>query len=116
MISEKIHKEIVRRIKKISFEKNPCFYLYDLGNITGKLDLLRENMPQNVKMFYSFKANPHQRIIRHMSSHPFIKGVEISSIGDLNKALKVYKPQDIIFVGPGKTLFEIRSALKKRPA
>jgi len=114
MINKRIYTEIINKIKKESFKKNPCFYLYDLNNITEKINLLQKNMPKNVRMLYSIKANPHDKIIEHMKNNSYIKGVEVASLGELNRALKSFNPRDIIFPGPGKTSFEIKSALQKK--
>ena len=114
MMSEKMRKEILKRVKKVSFKKNPCFYIYDLNKITSQIGFLQKNMPQNVDLFYSIKANPHDRIIKHINSHSYIKGVEIASLGDLNNALKIFHPQQVIFTGPGKTPYAIRMAIKKK--
>ena len=114
MINKQVYKEILKIVQKDFFVKNPCFYIYDLGNITEKIKLLQKNMPQNVKMFYSIKANPHQEIIKHMRRKPYIKGAEIASVGELDRALKSFNSKNIIFAGPGKTPFEIRSAIQKK--
>ena len=112
MINKQVYKEILKRVKGESFDKNPCFYLYDLNDITGKINLLQKNMPKNVEMFYSIKANPHNNIIKHMSNNPYIKGVEVASIGELNRALREFKSKNIIFPGPGKTSYEIRESIQ----
>lgn len=114
MINKRIYTEIINKIKKDSFKKNPCFYIYDLNNITEKISCLRKNMPKSVRVYYSVKANPSDKIIRHMKNNSYIKGVEVSSIGEINKALKSFNPQNIIFPGPGKTSYEIKSAMKKK--
>ncbi len=114
MIDKKIYQEILKKVEKNSFGENPCFYIYDLNKITGKIDLLQKNLPENVKLFYSVKANPFNKILKHMSYNPYIKGVEIASIGELKKALRVFNPKDLIFPGPGKTPYEIHKAIQEK--
>lgn len=114
MIDKRIYQKVLKIAKQDSFRRNPCFYIYDLGKITEKIDILQKNMPRNVRLFYSIKANPHKRIIRHMKDHTYIKGVEIASIGNLNDALKIFYPEQIIFTSPGKTPHMIRLAIQKK--
>ncbi len=114
MIDKKIYREILRITKNDLFKKNPCFYIYDLNKISSKIDLLQKNMPQNFKLFYSIKSNPHKEIINHIHNYSYVKGGEVASVGDLNQALKIFNPQQLIFTGPGKTPYEIRMALQKK--
>lgn len=114
MISERIITEILIRAKGEYFKKNPCFYLYDLNKVTEKINLLQKNMPKNIRIFYSVKANPHDKIIKHMGNNTYIKGMEVASLGELDRGLRCFNLKDMIFAGPGKTPYEIRKAIQKK--
>lgn len=114
MMKKNIYQKILKKAQKNSFSPNPCFYIYDRCCITDKVNLLQENLPKTVELFYSIKANPHLKILKHMHNNPYIKGVEIASIGNLDEALKIFHPQEIIYTGPGKTPYSIRLALRKK--
>ncbi len=113
-MNKKIVSEILKKAKNELFMRNLCFYLYDLDKISSKIETLEKNLPKNVSVFYSVKANPHKRIIEHMKNNPYVKGVEIASLGELKKSLKYFLPAEVIFAGPGKTVYELREAMQKR--
>jgi diaminopimelate decarboxylase len=111
-----INEYIERRIKKITgsneFKDNPCFYLYNLDDISDKLDLLNLR-PKNISLYYAMKANSNKDILQHIKKHSNIQGVEIASIGELNKARNYFSPNEIIFTGPGKTQRELEESIKE---
>lgn len=114
---KKIPKSTIVEIEKISrsksFQQNPYFYLYDLNSISNKLDLLQKYLPQNISLYYAMKANPNLKILKHISRHQRCNGVEIASAGELEKALKIFKPENICYTGPGKTMFELELSILK---
>lgn len=109
-MNEKIINEIRRLALFRQFSKNPCFYLYDLGDISQKLTSLSTLLSKS-KVYYAMKANPNRTILRHIKSSGLISGVEIASAGELEKALEFFSPQEIIFTGPAKTQFELDRAV-----
>jgi len=104
---------VEERIRKIAegeaFSENPCFYFYDAGDIREKLEILGRR-PKNVKFYYAMKANSNPDIMRLISSSGKADGIEIASVGELEKALEVAPASGIIYTGPGKTPYELRRA------
>ena len=85
------------------------FYLYSAQVIRSNFECLRANLP-GFDIFYSFKANPSLRICRILRE--LGSGADISSRGELAAALYVgFSPDDIAFVGPGKSRDEIEQAI-----
>lgn len=92
------------------FRRNPCFYLYDSADISRKLDLLGRR-PGNVSLYYAMKANSNPDIMRLVAGSPDVDGIEIASVGELEKALQVVPAEKIIYTGPGKTPYELERAV-----
>jgi len=86
-------------------------YVYDVNIIKHSLSAVRSAF-HGFKIFYSIKANPNPTICKLLAHNHC--GANISSGGELSLALKAgFKPEDIIFVGPGKTDKEIEYALDR---
>ena len=86
-------------------------YAYSTDIIRKKYLLLKANIPENIDIFYSIKANPNLSICSFINS--IGAGAEISSSGELFAALKSgFSPKKIIFDGPGKTDEELKYAIK----
>lgn len=111
MLNKSIQKEIRRVATAPGFSKNPCFYLYHLNDVLAKAEELSRSFPDNVRLYYAMKANPHLDILRLIRSIPLFSGVELASVGELHKALKLFKSSELIFTGPGKTPSELRESL-----
>ena len=78
----------------------PC-YLYDAAVIANTIRTLREHLPEDIKLHYALKANPHAQLVQFMTQH--VDGFDIASQGELQLALKTnINPQDISFAGPGQ--------------
>ncbi|MDI6738291.1 MAG: alanine racemase [Nanoarchaeota archaeon] len=112
-----IPKNIAKRILDISggkkFKMNPSFYLYNLSAIKKQLDKLERYLPKKFLVYYAMKANPHKRIIKFLKEHKRCNGIEVSSIGELNAALKFFKADNVCFTGPGKTEYELKVSVDK---
>lgn len=93
--------------------KNPSCYIYDLSKIKENIEALEMYAPPQISLYYAMKANPHKRVMSYVRGFDFVKGIEIASIGELKKALKCYKADEIIFTGPGKSEEELKASLKK---
>lgn len=93
--------------KKILEKKDYLpFYVYDYETIKGQILKLKKNLPANVKVFYSVKANPNIAILRIMKN--FGLGAEIVSLGELAASQKAgFKPGEIILAGSTKTEGEL---------
>jgi len=88
----------------------PC-YVYDLNEILTRIALLKKNLPDNVKLYYSIKANSNLHLLKALRDK--LDGLDISSGGELEQSvLAGYAPQNFSFAGPGKTEEEIELAIK----
>lgn len=98
--------EVLHLVRKLanepSFAANPNLYVYDLPIIDRQVSRLASGLP-DIGLYYAMKANPHQRILERMRTHPYVLGIEIASEGELDRALAVFHPDEVIFTGPGKT-------------
>ncbi len=85
-------------------------YVYDGGALLGRVDELRRLLHPRLEIFYSLKANPNISIAALLRS----RGVraEVSSLAELETALRAgVSPEDIIFLGPGKSGAELLAAV-----
>jgi diaminopimelate decarboxylase len=84
-------------------------YLYSGDVIRSRYGCFTDLFP-GFDVFYSFKANPNLAIcdmLRNLGAC-----ADVSSLGELEAALTVgFKPENIAFVGPGKTEEEIQAAI-----
>jgi len=86
----------------------PC-YIYSASVIKENYQRIRDHFPA-YEVFSSFKANPNLAISKTLLG--LGASADVSSLGELKAALKVgYKPENILFVGPGKSDEEIRYAV-----
>jgi len=78
------------------------FYVYDYDIIKRQILKLKNNLPENVEIFYSVKANPNLAILKIMNN--FNLGAEIISLGELSTVKKAnFKSKKILFAGSTKT-------------
>ena len=86
-------------------------YLYDLDVLKRTYNKLRNGLRDDVRLFYSLKANPSLCIgaaFRELGA-----GAEIASTGELETALKAeFAPDNIIFAGPGKQEHELEASVR----
>ncbi|CAL7959288.1 diaminopimelate decarboxylase [Gammaproteobacteria bacterium] len=88
-------------------------YLYAKEVITWQYELLKKSLPASFKISYAVKSNPNKNILKHICD--FGIGCDIASRGELKLALAAgFKPQNIMFTGPGKTPAEIRDAINNK--
>src|SRR3990167_9979577 len=88
-------------------------YLYDSEKIREKYDDLSFGLPCYVDLYYSIKANPSLAICEYLRL--LGANCEVSSQGEFHTAMRAgYKPEQIIFVGPGKSYNEIEECLLNR--
>src|SRR3990167_2879636 len=84
---------------------NPT-YIYNSEIIKKRFDALRNNLPDFVEIFYSMKANPTLGICEYLKL--LGSNCEVCSKIEFLTAIKAgFLPDQIIFVGPGKTIDEI---------
>ncbi len=92
---------------------NPTCYIYDLSEITSKIEEIDRNKCGNVSLYYAMKANPNMEVLTHIINHSGIAGVEIASTGELEKARKAgLDASNVLFTGPGKTEPELEESIK----
>ena len=106
---EKIIKKVYE-LKEV--RENPSFYVYDSERIKEKIELIEKYSLNNVKLYYSMKANPNHSILKFMSKFKSINGIEIASDGELEIALSSFSADKILFTSPGKTVKELEKSIK----
>lgn len=98
-------------LKSPEFDDNPCCYIYDLNKLKSKIDILNDKGKQ---FFYSVKCNPHEKILKYIAHNSDI-GVEVTSIGEFQKALKYFNSDKIICGGIGKSDLYLKLMVDKNP-
>ncbi len=94
---------------------NPTCYIYDLETISDEINEIERYKLDNVSLYYAMKANPNSEVLSHILKADVVKGIEIASIGELEKAIDVglEDTSRVLFTGPGKTPYELREALRR---
>lgn len=96
----------------VKHHESPC-YVYDASRIRRNYEALKNALPENFKILYSLKANSNPFIIRELKK--LGSSFDVASYNELKTVLECgVPPEEISFVGPGKTEGEIRFALKER--
>ena len=86
-------------------------YLYDLDVLKRTYRKLRDGLRDDIRLFYSLKANPSLCIGAAFCE--LGAGAEIASLGELETALKAgFRPENIIFAGPGKQRRELEASVR----
>lgn len=111
-MNQKIEKYIEDKIKMEYIDnndvfQNPTAYVYDLAQITDNINNIERYAPEQLKLYYAMKANKQPDVMKLITSHKFVQGVEIASCGELDIALNYVKSNNILFTGPGKTNHEL---------
>ena len=80
---------------------NPTCYIYDMEEITARINEVDSTKLSNVTLYYAMKANPNKEVLKHVLSHSGIAGVEIASTGELDIARAAGLEDDyrVIFTG-----------------
>jgi diaminopimelate decarboxylase len=85
-------------------------YVYDSDVLARQYGDLRAALPEELKFFFSLKANPNIAVCARL--HALGAGAEVSSLAELTTALRAgVPPADIIFLGPGKSVQELAACL-----
>jgi diaminopimelate decarboxylase len=85
-------------------------YVYRLDRVGQALADLRASLPDESRLYYSLKANPHPEVARHLAAGGC--DAEVSSAGELDAALAAGFPaRGVLFTGPAKSPWAIRCAL-----
>ncbi|SCZ09489.1 diaminopimelate decarboxylase [Alkaliphilus peptidifermentans] len=97
--------------KKFVDKYGTPLYAYNTEIISTQIYALRSFLPSCFNIFYSMKANPSLGIVSYIGDK--VEGIEVASEGELFIALRAgISPERIIFVGPGKTYYELLYAIK----
>ncbi|PMG78014.1 pyridoxal-dependent decarboxylase, exosortase A system-associated [Vibrio lentus] len=100
-------KEIKHHVERLG--KTPC-YLYDRQCIENRVSHLKSVLGNEIDVYYAIKANPIQSILDWLVGK--VDGFDISSSGELNKALDAGMPgEKVHFSGPGKQKEELYRSL-----
>ncbi|MFJ1865366.1 type III PLP-dependent enzyme [Streptomyces sp. NPDC088097] len=85
-------------------------FVYDARVLSGTLRELRSVLPAGIDILYSLKANPNISVCSLLNRAG--AGAEVSSVTELMTALRAgVDPEDIIFLGPGKTPADLHACL-----
>jgi 2-[(L-alanin-3-ylcarbamoyl)methyl]-2-hydroxybutanedioate decarboxylase len=110
-VSPRVRAAILEIARRPGFRENPCFYVHDLAVVDDRLRRLEVALPF-AELFYAMKANPSAELLRHLRGARFVRGVEVASAGELDRALAAgFAAHEVIFTGPGKTAAELEHAV-----
>lgn len=85
-------------------------FVYDAGEVTGRLHRLRDLFGRRFGVSYAIKANPNLALMRVI--RPLVSTFDASSWAEVARALRVgMEPERITFSGPAKRLPEIERAV-----
>lgn len=86
-------------------------YVYDGDVLAENYRALRERLHPAMGIFYSLKANPNVSVCGLLRS--LGANAEVSSLAELRTALAAgVEPQDVLFLGPGKSRAELTACLE----
>jgi diaminopimelate decarboxylase len=88
-------------------------YVYDSAALAAGYDALRSALHPALELFYSLKANPNVSVCARLAA--LGAGAEVSSLVELTTARRAgVHPDDLLFVGPGKSEEELAACLRER--
>jgi len=86
------------------------FYAYDRQLITQRVNELRQQMPDDLKIHYAIKANPMPALVQHMAT--LVDGFDLASAKEMQIALNTpISTNNISLAGPGKRYEELKQAI-----
>lgn len=91
--------------------ETPCF-IYSKKVIERQYNLLRDNLPDRIRIFYAQKSNPNKEILVKIKD--LGAGCDTASLGEMAKALDAGFPEGkLMLTGPAKTQRELQFALQR---
>lgn len=88
-------------------------YVYDADVLRRQYERLRDALHPAVDIFYSLKSNPNIAVFSLLRS--WGAGAEVSSLAELTTARRAgVAPDDVIFLGPGKSRAELVACVDDR--
>jgi diaminopimelate decarboxylase len=101
----------VATLREIVRQHGTPTYAYDLQRIRTQVNRLRESLPRQVELFYSFKANPSLGLCGFLADCGL--GADVASAAELVTAREAgFAPQRLLVTGPDRSpalLAELRS-------
>ncbi|QBI52622.1 type III PLP-dependent enzyme [Streptomonospora litoralis] len=98
------------RLRSLAAQYGTPLYVYDADSFGRQYRGLREALCPRVEMFFSLKANPNVSVCALL--HSYGARAEVSSLVELRTARRAgVAPEDIIFLGPGKSAAELAACL-----
>ena len=86
-------------------------YIYSRRYMSDRVAALRAALPRELHLHYAMKANPMPDVVRHFAQ--LVDGIDVASGRELDVALAAgAAPATISFAGPGKSLAELRQAVR----
>ena len=109
---KKLHINNIKLERILKKRKTP-FYLYSLNQIRQNVKHINSSFKNFSPLIcYAVKANSNLSILKELKKNNL--GADVVSVGELKLALKAgIKPNKIVFSGVGKTVEEIKFAIKK---
>ena len=99
-----------QRVEDIVDRAGTPTYVYDRELITRRVKLLRDILPEQIRLHYAVKANPMPALMQHLST--LVEGFDVASQGEMRSALATnMTPDNISFTGPGKGNDELMTAI-----
>lgn len=102
-----------RKIKEVvdsAGGRTPIF-VYDSGLIRERVAMLRDVLPERLKLHYAVKANPMPKVLELLAQ--LVDGFDVASQGELQRVLRFpINPTDVSFAGPGKRDCELGNAIE----
>ncbi|WP_405404616.1 phosphopantetheine-binding protein [Streptomyces sp. NBC_01104] len=99
------------RAERLLEEYGSPLYVYDVGRVREAYRDLTAALPENSRLYYSLKANPHPGLVAELTRAG--ARAEITSRGELSAALEAGCPADeLLYSGPGKTPGELDEAVR----
>ncbi|MFI6693453.1 diaminopimelate decarboxylase [Streptomyces sp. NPDC050433] len=110
MSAEEIHVQGIPASALADRFGTPLF-VYDTEILESTFRTLREELPEEIDIFYSLKANPNISVCAFLGTLGAC--AEVSSYTELLTALRAgIAPSDIIFLGPGKDERELAACVE----
>ncbi|QEM82726.1 type III PLP-dependent enzyme [Halomonas binhaiensis] len=108
---EHIPEHIVAAIKqRSSQERDPlAAFFYDLTALAEHARGLKAALPRGVELFYAIKANSEAPILETLA--PIVDGFELSSGGEIARALGCSQSKPWVLSGPGKLDSDMEQAI-----
>lgn len=86
------------------------FYAYDRQLLTQRVNELRQDMPNDLKIHYAIKANPMPALVQHMAT--LVDGFDLASAKEMQIALNTpMSSHHISIAGPGKRIEDLMQAI-----